>query len=249
MEPYVDGEGHKAYLNGELSDLEKKASLQIKNRRMFLFISIFMMLFTIASSVYTDAAEVRTYMISFSIFLLVLPVMAFFAFDKKIESRIYMIKDELDLLEIGTASLEMRAEKQFKIHQNELKRYYDQALKQGSIIFIIGIINLLAGIAIIFTTLYLLTTRNSENSNVIVGIIGGSSGILTNFIAVIYLKMYSSITKSLNDFHNRLVLTNQMHYSNLLISKIFDEKLRSETWAKLALSLAGQGKSNEQSKD
>ncbi|WP_371825425.1 hypothetical protein [Mucilaginibacter sp. SMC90] len=55
---------------------------------------------------------------------------------------------------------------------------------------------------------------------ILIGILGTSSGILTNFVAVIYLKMYSETTKSFTSFHYKLVSTNHLHFVNFLLSKI-----------------------------
>lgn len=163
----------------------------------------------------------------------------------RIEDQIIEIENEMDLQNIGVESLEKRAEKQFRIHQNQLKRYYDLSLNQSRWIFLVGLICILAGMGIIITTLVFLFISN--NNEVIISVTGGVAGILTNFIGVIFLKMYSETVKSLSTFHERLVTTHHLHFSNFLISKIFDEPLRNEAWAKLALSLSKE--SNEISLD
>lgn len=153
------------------------------------------------------------------------------------DNQIVEIENDLDLLKIGDAFAEQRAEKQFKVHQSELKRYYDQSLKHGSWIFLVGIISLLIGFIIVGISLYLVYWGPNSDSNVIIAILGGVAGILTNFIGVIYLKMYSETIKSANEFHNRLVVSNHLHFSNFLISKIKNDDLRENTLATLALSL------------
>lgn len=105
----------------------------------------------------------------------------------------------------------------------------------------VGLICILAGMVIIITTLVFLF--NSNNNEVVISVTGGVAGVLTNFIGVIFLKMYSETVKSLSTFHERLVATHHLHFSNFLISKIFNDPLREEAWAKLALSLSKE--SNE----
>jgi hypothetical protein len=242
-----DEEERAKNLKDELSKLEKKISNRKKLDNTVMMLFFLILIIVIAGSIVMsntpgiDSKLVIRSAIGIIIYLFIFPIIIFINLDKRFESRIFEIKDEIDLLDVGKVSSEMRAEKQFRIHGNELKRYYDQALKHGSWIFIAGISNLFIGIAIIAVTLYLVSNTSSDGNGLIIGVIGGISGILTNFIAVIFLKMYSGTIKSLNDFHDRLVFTNRMHYSNLLVSKIFDEDLKSKTWAKLALSLAGNG--------
>ncbi|MNI67215.1 hypothetical protein D3C73_1228360 [compost metagenome] len=114
-----------------------------------------------------------------------------------------------------------------------------------------GIFSLVSGIAIILITLIFVFNNPGNNSELVISIVGGVTGILSNFVAVIFLKMYSESVKSLSTFHERLVTTHHLHFSNFLISKIFDESLREQTWAGLALSLTRENnaKSIEKGKD
>lgn len=184
-----------------------------------------------------NRSQITVIIFIFSGFLLPILIGVLMSSSTQNDNRIFQIKDELELLKVDVELKELRAEKQFKSHQYELKRYYDQSLKHGSWIFFIGIANLFVGIVIIGVTFYLVSNETGDENSLIIGVVGGTAGILTNFIAAIYLKMYSGTIKSLNDFHNRLVYTNHLHYSNFLVSKINDEKLKNETWAKLALAI------------
>ena len=62
---------------------------------------------------------------------------------------------EKDLLTIAADPMQQRAEKLFKLHQLELKKYYDQTLKHSIRIFAVGIVCLLLGFVIIGVTIYL----------------------------------------------------------------------------------------------
>jgi len=238
----------------ELDDLVKKrdSRFQIIRASWFLFLVFFIITVVIAILLLNDETRVNSVskysLIALGIYNIIFPVMTVLFPINNIELRINQLKDEIDLQGIGIDSLEARAEKQFKQHQAELKRYYDQSLRHGSWIFYIGIANLFVGFLIIGITLFLVSNKGSDG-NLIVGIVGGIAGILTNFVAVIFLRMYSGTVKSLSDFHNRLVSTNHLLYSNLLVSKIFDNQLRSETWAKLALSIPIHEKYSSEKKD
>ncbi|MGY2612944.1 TRADD-N-associated membrane domain-containing protein [Bacillus pretiosus] len=151
------------------------------------------------------------------------------------------IENELDLLSISHSSLEERSEKLFKHHHLELKRYYDENLKQSSWIFVVGIVCIVIGFAIIGVTLYfLIASRSNELENkIIVASVGAIGAILSNFIAVIYLKMHSEAVKSLTEFHNRFVNTHHFYFSNFLLSKIQNEDKREDALVELALKING----------
>ncbi|MCP1162615.1 hypothetical protein NKS31_06275 [Bacillus sp. 1813sda1] len=151
------------------------------------------------------------------------------------------IENELDLLSISHSSLEERSEKLFKHHHLELKRYYDENLKQSSWIFVVGIVCILIGFAIIGITLYFLIANSSNEleNKIIVASVGAIGAILSNFIAVIYLKMHSETVKALTEFHNRFVNTHHFYFSNFLLSKIKNEDKREDAFVELALKING----------
>ncbi|HDR7527128.1 TPA: hypothetical protein QCX62_003723 [Bacillus paranthracis] len=151
------------------------------------------------------------------------------------------VENELDLLSISHSSLEERSEKLFKHHHFELKRYYDENLKQSSWIFVVGIACILIGFAIIGITLYFLIVNSSNEleNKIIVASVGAIGAILSNFIAVIYLKMHSEAVKSLTEFHNRFVNTHHFYFSNFLVSKIQNEEKREDALVELALKING----------
>lgn len=162
---------------------------------------------------------------------------------REIEIEIRDIENELDLLSISEDSIEQRAEKQFKLHQIELKKYYDQTLRHSSWIFFVGIFCLLIGFTIIGITLYLVFSSSSTieiSEKIILASLGSIGAILSNFIGIIYIKMYSETIKSLTEFHSKLVLTHHLHFGNFLIGKITDQTLREKTLAEIASNIAKQ---------
>lgn len=159
------------------------------------------------------------------------------------DTQIRDIQNEIDLLEVENESGERRAEKLFKNHQFELKKYYDQALNQGRSIFYIGVFCVLIGVVIILSTLWAITKASDLkiDEKVIAGLTGIMTSILINFIGVIYLKMYSETVNSLKEFHSRLVTTHHLHYSSFLIEKITDIPLKEKTLSDLALLVINNG--------
>lgn len=132
-------------------------------------------------------------------------------------------------------SYEERADKQFKLHQKELKRYYDQSLKHSTMIFVVGIGTMFIGFVIIGVTAYSVTRIDIESTSLIVG-------IFANFIAVIYLRMYSSNSESIRDSHNRLVKTHRIHFGHFFASKIAETINREKTYHELAVMVVQENK-------
>lgn len=152
---------------------------------------------------------------------------------------------ELQILEMEMAipsgdsnfAVERRAEMRLRIHSNELRMYYSMILDQSGKIFNIGIAAMLIGFSIIGFTLYvLLKYRNTMDfdEELLTAILGTVAGILSNFIAVIYLQMHAKTIECLREFHKRMVFTNNMYISNLMASKISNEKLRYRTYRDVA---------------
>ncbi|MBY9079532.1 TRADD-N-associated membrane domain-containing protein [Paenibacillus sp. CGMCC 1.18879] len=230
-------------LKEELSNLtEKKGRIEKNNRSIIIFATTILAIVIIISILVVSILEYKLkdvipIDIAIGIYILLFPILIFLNSSTQVNNRIFEVKSEMDLLNIGTEALEKRAEKQLRVHQGEVKRYYDQSLSHSKWIFVAGLVSLLAGMIIVIVTITLIVNSSERDNNLIIALTGGTTGILTNFVGVVFLKMYSETVRSLNIFHNRLVTTHHLHFSNFLISKIYDRDLREQTWAKLALSL------------
>jgi hypothetical protein len=159
---------------------------------------------------------------------------------REIAEEMLDIDNEIDLLTIQDGSEERRAQKLFQLHSIQLKQYYDQALKQGSYIFWVGLVCIFLGFGIIAATFWLLQREPSVGSSeqIIIGALGSVGGVLANFIALIYLRMHSETVQSTTKFHNRLVLTHHLHFGNFLVAKITNQGLRESTLGSIASALA-----------
>ncbi|WP_284746780.1 TRADD-N-associated membrane domain-containing protein [Amycolatopsis sp. RTGN1] len=135
---------------------------------------------------------------------------------------------------LSAAALERRAMKLFQVHSQQLRRYYDQALRQRGVIFLTGIFCILAGFAVVGVAFALLKSATPASSleKILIAALGAIGGILGNFIAVVYLRMFTETIKSIGTFHDRLVATHHLHFANFLISKVKDDTDRD-----VALSL------------
>jgi hypothetical protein len=158
---------------------------------------------------------------------------------RSIAEEITDLTNELDLLELLGDDRERRATKLLQVNQLDLKRYYDQALRQGNQIFYIGAGCILAGFAVVGVAFWLITEgeANELSDKIIVGSLAGIGGILANFIAVTYLKMFSKTIEAFGSFHLRLVGQDRVNFGNLLAAKITSKDLREQTHAAMALNL------------
>jgi hypothetical protein len=161
---------------------------------------------------------------------------------KSIQEEIQNLDFENDLLNLTPTPEENRAEKLFRMNQFQLRRYYDLNLSQNNWIFAVGVLCVLLGVGIIGAALYLLVRFDWPESSTwvekaLVGVLGSIGGILTDYVAKVYLGMYAEIGKSLIEFHKKLVSTHELFLANLIASRIDNTEKREDTWAQLALSL------------
>lgn len=159
-----------------------------------------------------------------------------------LEKELQNIENELELETLDTESGPKRAEKLFKNHHLELKRYYDENLNQSRVLFRVGIVCIIVGFLVVAATVWLVWENldNELANKLIIASLGAIGAILSNFIGVMYLKMHAETTKSLTQFHNRFVNTHHFHFGNFLISKIEDQARREKALANLALSINQQ---------
>ena len=146
------------------------------------------------------------------------------------------VRERLELARYPGTPIEERAERLFRSNQAELERYYGQARVQSQRIFYTGLIAMAGGVAIIFAVMALVFyAPDARSDDKVLAVILGSVGtIATNVVAAIFLAMYSQTTRSLSDFHLRLVTTHHLHFGNVLAAKIEDIGKREDTLARMA---------------
>lgn len=151
------------------------------------------------------------------------------------------VQNEIDLRADENETLPQRATRLFLVHQNELKRYYDQILHQGAWIFAAGIALIGLGFAIIVVTLSLIAASppgTDLTKQVVTGVIGGTGTFATDFVAAVYLQMYKGTADAVKDFHTKLVATHDLHYAHLLAAQIKPETAAQAVIEKIALAIA-----------
>ncbi len=157
---------------------------------------------------------------------------------RNIDEEIQTLDFEIDLQQYEVSIPERRAEKILRIHQAQLRRYYDLNLSQNVWLFAIGVFCIVLGAVVIGLTFYWVTNKSGILAEkIIVACIGGVGAILTNFIAAIYLRMHSTASESLNVFHSKLVESQELLLSNLLASGIEDDQKRWDTLAEISKNI------------
>jgi hypothetical protein len=151
----------------------------------------------------------------------------------------FVIDQELDLLTFYNATDELRSERRFKLHQAELNKYYEIARSQSVQIFYVGVAFMIAGYLIIAAAMLLVAINLKDSAlsdRIVVATLGAIGAFLSNFVGVIYIRMYSGTSTSLTSFHSRLVGTHHLHYGSYLAAKIIDQHAREQTLSQMAIN-------------
>src|SRR5215216_4059133 len=170
-------------------------------------------------------------------YLIVAIVFPAFTYAGALDTEIEAVESEIALRLTGAEATEQRAERLFRSHGIDLRRYYQQTLRHSAFVFAAGIGCIVLGFGIIGYTFYSLKTISSLDEKILTAVLGLISGILTNFVAAIYLKMSAETIAALTGFHRKLVTTNHLHFANFLLAKISDSVKRDESYARLANSI------------
>jgi hypothetical protein len=158
---------------------------------------------------------------------------------RRIKEERQEIRFEEELLRSGASAEESRAEELLRMHQYQLRRYYDLNLNQNSWIFAVGILCIFLGVAVIAATLFVIANSEGEPWQIkaILGLVGAIGSLMINYIAAVYLRMNSAITGSLTTFHLSLASTHQLFLANLLVSRIAEPEERWKALAQLSLAI------------
>ena len=163
-----------------------------------------------------------------------------------VRARVANLNGQLQLLEYERVLTsfdqgpEQRAADLFFKHQVELKQYYDQTLRQNKQSFVLGIICIGFGLAAVaaLATLLIVYPDSTTPAKLAAGGLGILSALLTGFVAQIYFHIHQGSAEALGSFHDRLVNTNNYHFSSLLISMIHPDEKRMAALSELARAIA-----------
>jgi hypothetical protein len=107
----------------------------------------------------------------------------------------------------------------FLKHQAELKRYYDQALQQSGLAFVLGVICVASGLGVIAAGFVLVQEVNSTE-RIVTAALAGVGAILSGFVARVYLGIHRGAVESLTGFHGKFVETHHLHVAGVFASKV-----------------------------
>jgi hypothetical protein len=152
---------------------------------------------------------------------------------------------KIDLQRYRVSVPEARAEKILRLNDFQLRRYYESTLRQNGFVFWLGIFCIILGVAISALALWFVAGPTSASlgskglgDKIVTAVLGAVGALLTNYVAVIYLKMHAEAAKNLVTLHSRLVDTHRSLFGNLVASRISDEKMRWDTLAKIAIGVS-----------
>lgn len=230
------GQPRADFLREEIRRLRKRRERLARLTRLYVFFGIIAI---VASAIFYFLTKRTESWIAalYGAFFIVAPLLRS---SRPYDTDILALESELDLIETTEIAPEQRAEKLFKHHQYELQKYYDQTLRHSKWIFVVGVMCIFVGFAIIGTSFWLVAGPQVDKAfqeKILVSVLGAVGGILANFIAVIYLRMFSEILKSVTDFHNRLVSTHNLYFANFMVTKVSETAMRDGIVSEIAKNL------------
>ena len=233
----------------ERVDRQERLLVQHLLRNVFLAMILGVPVFGVAVAASVNASLVGP-SIATALFELLAAIGFVFARNRarELESEVQQTDYELNLLSKYPTG-EQRAELLYLKQQFELKRYYDEALRQSTTLSYIGAACVVGGFVVIGVTFALLLSGSSDDdSRVVIAVIGGVGGVLANFVAVVFLRMHSGTIRALTEFQGRLVETNHLHFANLLLARIDAVRPRhASALAKFAKVMASNGNPSSRS--
>jgi hypothetical protein len=110
---------------------------------------------------------------------------------KNLTEQIQDLDFEINLERYRSGDRETRAEKLLRINTTQLRRYYDVNLQHNQWMFGLGIGCILLGVVMIGSTVGLIVSFHGmpQEEKIIAAVLGGMGSFLSNFVAVMYLKM------------------------------------------------------------
>lgn len=140
-------------------------------------------------------------------------------------------KEEQEYADLDHEKKDIRAEKQFKMNQKELMRYYDMNLAQTKFLSGLGIVLILAGLIMNGVSIGAYIFVDIDK---ILLIVGNVSGIIVDFVGVVFIRMYTQNIKAAVKFHAKLADSNNLLLANSIAHKIENKELRENTLSDLA---------------
>lgn len=203
---------------------------------LMLFYSTFVLDLSAVTNAYENPPLTRILAILLGV-ILASTSLIFSPYENKMNLR--EVTHELDLLDTGKLTTEAKAEELFNHHHLELARFYDEKLLQSFLVFRLGFATIIASFVFMGLTFYLINkyVAIAPQTTILIGAVGAIGVILSDFVAVVFLKMHADIVKSGNEYHGRFVQTQHFYFANYLVSKVDDKVERERGLVNLALGM------------
>jgi hypothetical protein len=234
-----------AQLEDKRMDMRERLPRAENSLRAFYFFGIITLTAAIVIAVGHKSFGFDTTYSYIGLGMLVLYALVFLSYALRTRARVSEFKQELDeidfqidLTRFPVSEQEFRAEKTLRLHNIQLRRYYDLNLSQNVWVFMLGIFCIIIGAGTIGITIYAVLHIEEQTSKILISALGAIGSILSNYIAAIYLKMHSAASANLGRFHSRLVDTHQVLFGNLVASRIEDDAIRWKTLSTVAINVS-----------
>lgn len=167
-------------------------------------------------------------------------------------ARLQAMNADLQVMEYEILALsldgkhERTAASLFFKHQFEVKRYYDQNLRQNAHVFVLGTLCVLAGLAAVAgAAAWIGLSEDRDGWTNAVAFLGAVGALLSGGVAAIYIQMHSRTGDALKEFHRRLVITNRLHFAYLLTAMDSDQSQRAALTAEIVKAACRDGEPSE----
>jgi len=233
-------------LTKRLAELKGRARMVANMRRMFIVFGFIAPLFSLGLAVLRlrNGDKLESIWLIGSVGLLYSALFfgaAGFLNVRQAVSDAKEVEDELDLRQMQSASFEQKAHKLLRIQQGQLSRYLEVILQQSRNIFVVGIGAMLVGVGVVIFTIWQTRSMDSQADTVqkaIVAIVGAIGAILTNYVAAIYLKMFSDIGGAVQKSVASLSQSTNVNFANVLAAYISTGDKRDEVLKEIAIGIS-----------
>jgi hypothetical protein len=128
------------------------------------------------------------------------------------------------------------ADRMLRLQHAEIQRYTNQGLKTSAATFALGLLCILLGFAIVAASFVLV--ENKTKYGAYVPFIGAIGGILTNFVALLFLRMNADSNKVFSELHRQVGTAYIVHLGAYIAAQIKDQGVQDKTYSELAIEAA-----------
>lgn len=204
------------------ADIERRIDTQANARNLLNVVLLAAPLMGGVVVFYAVDANSTRYVVAIASFFAVLEILALSGYQlvrtrlRSLEAERGQLLYERNLL-IAPDDGVARAEKFFLKQEYEAQRYYDEQLRQSAMLSYFGVFCITIGVLVVGVVLYLVTTDDARDTTtvIVLGALGGVSGILTNFVAYSFVRMHAVTAKALRGFHARMAEIQAAHLAAL----------------------------------